>query len=550
MTEAGGGATLADGAAGGDAAPAPPAPATRWPLALALALLLLLGGAAAWGNRAQHNPDGFCYLQLASHLVAGDVRASISGYWSPLFVWTLAPLLALGLEPLAAARLALLAWAAVGVLGVDRLARRLDLAPGPRALALVAATLWLADLATEVTTPDVAVGACLLHYAVGVLDPRLCSSRARAATTGALAGVSYLAKAYALPFVLVHLPLTLALRAALADDPREGARRAARTGAVALGALLVVALPWVAALSWRHERPTWSTVGGINLAATGRWTAPGQVFHPLEGLRTPPAPHLSVWETPEVLTYPDVPLDLDHRLGVLQANARKARDFMVGWDLLGLTLPALALAAGAAWLGRRRLPRDRLLWLGWAPLTFAVYLGGYVVVYVEERHVRPFLLPLGVLLVVGLCLEAARWAAGDDARRARRHGLALAALVCASSGVVPADLLARRAVQNPAAEVRGREAWLRALRDAGCRGPLAVVGLGWLEGQLWSFCLQVPFAGSAGLDVAPADLDAHGVATVIALRQGERLLDLGPGWVRVVTAARPEGDWLDTYVRR
>src|SRR5690606_30318294 len=93
-----------------------------------------------------------------------------------------------------------------------------------------------------------------------------------AALAGAWGGVAYLAKSYALPFTLVNLPLTVGLRWLMrrgaepdpgAGGPRDALRTPLRTVAIGLGALTVVALPWVGALSWRYERPTWTTVGPL-----------------------------------------------------------------------------------------------------------------------------------------------------------------------------------------------------------------------------------------------------------------------------------------------
>lgn len=534
------------------AAPDPPAGESgRGGLFLALALLLLLGGAAAWQQRAQHNPDGLCYLRLASYLAQGDVRPSISGYWSPLLVWSLAPLLALGVEPLLAARLALLAWAAVGVVGLHRLTGRLGLAGHPRALVVAAAALILAEVATNQTTPDVVLGACLLHYAAASLDPRLAADGRRAAAAGALGGMAYLAKSYALPFVALHLPLTLLVRARVTGAPALG-RPALRAGGLALAGLFAVALPWVGALSWRYERPTWSTVGWIAHAAAGPGVHPGEVVHPLDGLRTPPPPHGSVWEVPEVLPYTRwsplaSPTERAHQVDLVRTNAGKVREIAAGWDLLGLTLPVTALAALVAAVAGGRLDPPARLACAWVPLTFAVYAGGYLPVYVEDRYLRVLLAPLSLALAAVLALEALRRLGPDP--RVRRLGLAVVTLLCASFAVAPVSALAGRAARPAGADVRGREAWLRGLRDAGCRGPLAVVGLPWVEGQLWAFSLGETFVGNADHDVAPTDLDAHGAATVIALRPRAGALDLGPAWARVAAAMRPDGEWLDAYAR-
>lgn len=376
----------------------------RWPCALALLVLLLVGGPVAWAARTQVNPDGICYLQLASFLAEGDVAGSISGYWSPLFVWMLSPLLALGVDRLLAARLVLLLWAGVNVVASDRLADRLGLAPVPRAAVLVTIALAAAALATQVITPDIVVSGCLLAYAACALHPDLFARRRRAALAGAAAGVAYLAKSYALPFTLVHLPLTLALRwlAGRRQAGGVGRRDALATWAVAMVALVAVALPWVVALSWHYGRPTWATVGAVMHASVGPHVPPGtEPYHDLDGLRAPPAPHRSVWETPDkVLPYPDwSPLrsweQARHQARVIACNAADAVEFLQAWSLAGLTVPILVVAPLVAALAWRKRSGEATtpplaLWGSWVPATVALYLGGYLLVWVEERYLRTF----------------------------------------------------------------------------------------------------------------------------------------------------------------
>jgi 4-amino-4-deoxy-L-arabinose transferase-like glycosyltransferase len=552
----------------------------RWPCALALALLLVLGGLAAWGARTQLNPDAICYLRLASLMRDGDVAASVSGYWSPLFTWSLVPFLAAGVEQLLAARLALVLWGVVGVVAADRLAARLGLPPAPRAAALVVVALTLADLATKVITPDVVVGSCLLAYAACVMHPDLLRRRRVAALAGAWAGLAYLAKSYALPFALVHVLLTATLRwrAHAGDGPAGGPRLRdlVATVAVAVGALLIIALPWIAALSLRHGRPTWTTVGPIAHASAGPHAAPGTVHHPLDELRAPAPPHRSVWETPEVLPYPEDWSALEsranalHQLRIVTTNAWKVLRLVSSWDLVGL---APFLAAGplvVVLMGRRRLlglPPPLLEWCAWVPATFAVYAGGYILVYVEDRYLRPFLLPLLVLLV------ASGASALHDALRSRaRRAWPALALLAASSvmfAVRPARALGARAFGSQAT-IEIHEGLRRGLAGVAPPGPVALLChqggrryLGtWFNGQEFAYYLDRTFVGVCHLDPpdatgcptapsAPEALDALHVATLVAVRPGNTEVATVPGWVRRTTVPIADGTMvLDLLVRR
>ncbi|MCO5168677.1 MAG: hypothetical protein M9894_20235 [Planctomycetes bacterium] len=553
-----------------EAAPASPAPAEapwgRLTAAPGLALLLLLGGAAAWGNRGQINPDGICYLQLASHLLRGDVVASISGYWSPLLVWLLAPLLALGLDRLVAARLALLLCAGAAVVASDRLARHLGLTPGPRAAAVATIALAVGELATRVITPDVLVGACLLAYAASATHPELLRCRRRAALTGALAGVSFLAKSFALPVVLLHLPAMILLRARRAD-PAVGRRDVARTLAVAMTALGVVALGWSGVLSLRFQRPTWSSSGAIAHAAVGPGVPVGSYRLP-SGLQTPPPPHGSLWERPDLLDYPgwsplDGPEARAHQLELVAFNGGSALRILRGWDALGLTLPALALAPLAALLARRHLGRrapalaDAALWV---PASVALLIGLHLPIFLEERYVLTFLLPPLVLLLVGGALTAAaafraRRGAGE-ARAGRLLAVTLVGLVCASFAVGPLrELIGRAREGDTGAGVR---TLVGALREARVTGPLAQVvterdsPLAWHLGQYAAFFLDDTYVGTLTLaEATDTDLlDRHGVGAVFVPRVEPTPADLGPRWELRCILGDPRGRRSEVFSRR
>lgn len=489
-------------------------------------------------------------------------------------MWSLVPPLASGLERLLAARLTLLLWTAVAVVASDHLARRLGLAPLPRAAALVAIALALGDLATLELAPDVILGGCLLGYAACALHPDVLRDRRRALLAGVWAGVAYLAKSYALPFVLLHLPLTLVVR-------WLGARRGPPAGrldrrdlllslAAGVAGVFFVALPWIAALSWRHERPTWSTVGRIAHAAVGPHVPPGIAHHPLEGLRAPPPPHRSVWERPEVLPYSDwSPFDsramATHQGRLIEVNALKIQEHLASWDLTGLTLLALLLAPLAAWLARRRLPPGAppalLEWSVWVPATVALHVSGYLLVYVEERYLRTFLLPPVLLLLVGGAgtlghALGARVGPGG----AQRLKLALTLLVCASFALPPLLQLRQRALQ-PRRRVEARQELLGHLARLELPGPVALVrghrtyGGFFSDGQELAFLMDRTFVGTCLLPDprAMARLDELGARTLLALRSADTPVELGPQWVLRATLPAPlfrEAAHVDLFVRR
>ena len=59
---------------------------------------------AGWQNDYMLNTDGVAYLRIASYYAHGQTHLMISGYWGPLISWLMAPLVALGVPPLATGR--------------------------------------------------------------------------------------------------------------------------------------------------------------------------------------------------------------------------------------------------------------------------------------------------------------------------------------------------------------------------------------------------------------------------------------------------------------
>src|SRR5262245_53439201 len=93
-------------------------PFSRTSLWLALALYIPLQVTAGIAQREQMNFDGIAYLRLSRYIVEGRLFDSISSYWSPLITWSMAPLLAMGLDGFAASHIAMSVWGTVYLVAV------------------------------------------------------------------------------------------------------------------------------------------------------------------------------------------------------------------------------------------------------------------------------------------------------------------------------------------------------------------------------------------------------------------------------------------------
>ena len=396
-----------------------------------------LGVLAAYASRHDMNPDGVSYLDLADAWRRGDVPQAVSLYWSPLYSWLLAAVLALvgpsarAEFPLVHALNVLLYLGALASLefflrsSAPRPAAGGEAGPSETARTVWGHALFLVGALGFVTlrqvTPDMLVLAVVL-LAAGLLC-RLADGAgpAAAAALGALLGLGYLAKAVMLPVAALALVLT-----AVAAG---GGRRAWPRVAAALAAFALVATPWIAAMSSVAGRPTLGENARLNylwlvdreyhapfLSYPGARPAPWPLAHPPRRLLDAPATFelagpaggtLTIWYDP-AYWHRGAPVRLD-AADQLRAVARGVRAYArLGLRLLPLAVGLVVLFAllggrrAGAWRGREGV----LLALGAAPLA------GYLLIHVEPRYVAGPLVVLGVAL-----LGLVRVPAGAESRR-------------------------------------------------------------------------------------------------------------------------------------
>src|SRR5881394_3864362 len=165
-------------------------------------------------DREVMNGDTVSYVRRAGYLLRGDFYHFISEHFSLMICWLMAPLVAAGIDGLYAARIVTGCIGAAHLVLVIKLSERLLAVHWIWRLLLgLALAPFLAFVAIRAITPDHLLAAWLVGYFIIVLDPALPRSRWRQFAAGIVGGMAYLAKAFALPFVLVHLLLTLLMQA-------------------------------------------------------------------------------------------------------------------------------------------------------------------------------------------------------------------------------------------------------------------------------------------------------------------------------------------------
>ena len=398
---------------------------------------IAVGALDAWFYRQWDvNPDGMAYIDLARAFVAHGAGALVNGYWSPLFPAVLGGAIAVGhptadtLYPLVrAVDFGIFAMAVVAFDGFLRAVLR-DPLPARWARPTLLLTAWALFflIATQATgmhlvTPDFGVAGIVFAIATELVAlEREAWRPSRWMRLGAILGVGYWWKAILFPVSLVAL--ACAAWIALRRGDRRGGPVAATATFVLLAAMLAV--------------PVSRLVGRPTFGETGRLNQVWYVNHGTSSLSLCLGPDARIplerageitlderllarpltcrmrYEWPEAT----MPLWYDPSSWYRKATAvlRPIETFrVVGLDLryLGGAFADFAPIAGigllvmvAVLVGTRTSPGAR-----WPLVTFAALpVVFYVIVYVELRHVMPFLLVLALAGLVALATRGGRMA--------------------------------------------------------------------------------------------------------------------------------------------
>jgi hypothetical protein len=342
------------------ARPTPAWPASLvavWPVHVPLVVL------AAWLNRAQINPDAVAYIRIAQYYVHGQTDVMLSGYWSPLLSWLIAPWLLVFDDPLLAARAAMAVAAGVflwGCIGVLRAAQLPDTA--------LILGIWIASMlgvtwSVAFITPDLLMAGLLCSGTSRLLSDRWVAHTGTAVRAGMLCGVAYLAKAVVLP---VYALMVMGLAGMHMLISGSTLRQAGRAAAMTMAGFLLVAGPWIGVLSYTYGRPVFSTSGPIAHAIVG--PADVERYHPtFRTFHQPETGRITSWEDPTYLPYKywsplaNVTYAV-HQMQVIYGNADLIVGHLKHFDWLGLGLVSMLVGGlcGVPW--RQSLHAARWHW--------------------------------------------------------------------------------------------------------------------------------------------------------------------------------------------
>ena len=404
-------------------------------------LALFAGAVDAWVGRYSMNADGISYLEVAEAYLKGDWNAAINGMWSPFYSWLLGlavylanpspywefPFLRLVNFVIYSISLGCFTFFLSEVI---RYQNRLQTLLSDRVLfpnwawvvigysLFVWSSIELIDL--RLVTPDVCVSA-LVYLAAGLLIRIKREGKAPRTTLfvylGFVLGLAYLAKTAMFPFAFVFLTVGMLSIGNL--------KKNLIGFAIAFASFMLVAGPFIAALSITKGRLTFGDTGKINYAwyvdrAKGRhWQGEnphhGTPKHTTRKIHDEPAVY--EFATPIKATYPPwydpsywfeglkVHFSLSTQVRVLKFNLKKVLTFFPRQTqtsaLTGLIV-GVAVLYCMGWAGRKNVRQVALRWQLVVPAVAALFM--YSLVHLEPRYIAPFvvLFWFGIFSVVAL----------------------------------------------------------------------------------------------------------------------------------------------------
>lgn len=415
---------------------------------MSILIYLCLGAWLVVLSRDQINPDGVAYIQHARHWAAGRLDLAITTWWGPLLSWLLVPAVWLHIEPAIAAKILGVVLGLLTALGASRIATSLTRAwngepsdgrPGTHGavtlLVFVSTLAMVLTMLPEPVTPDLLLTCILTRYFAFTLDWLRTGNLTSILLAGALGGLGYLAKSYALPFVVIHLAGTALLRRrAIRRGQAQGAWFRPVLHAMTLAA--VVVLPWVVTISRHDAKPTIGCAGQYARRAFDPVSfMDGYPKLPIFDIQQPREGRLTCWENglEAPRAWDDWPVT--SVAGVRRIaydtflNFQRSLRYLESADKLGLMRISLLVMVVALLAWPRRLPPLA----PWTLLSVLLFYAGYLPLIVYDRYLWPAW-PLQLTLVLALLVGRPR---DDQNGRARlslgllvsRWSLAIAMLI-------------------------------------------------------------------------------------------------------------------------
>lgn len=358
-------------------------------LGLVVIIYLIIGLCLVGRYRYQINPDGISYISIAQKYLNGDFGNAINGYWGPMFSWLLTPFLAVGTEPLLAAKILNLLIGAAAIIALWVLTYRFEISGPIRTVILFLAVPVILSFAFSDITPDLVLMFLLLVYLGIIFKQDYAASTKQGALCGFWGGLGYLAKSYAFPFFISHF-LIMNVLCYFRSETKQERKKVVQNFLTGVAVFAVISGVWIGLISNKYGELTFGTSGKTTYgAAAGGGRGSLGVY--TEGFLEPPnATAINIWEDPSYLkTPPREPLGtavfIEEQLKITAGNTQAIGSIFMDFSILSI---AIGIAYLLFWLRRfnktivRTIPAEVL----YPTIATVLFSGGYSLIWVQARY--------------------------------------------------------------------------------------------------------------------------------------------------------------------
>lgn len=402
---------------------------------VAISVMLVLGAIdTAYFRTWNVNPDGVSYINLAQAFAAHGPAALINGYWSLLYPGLLGTVIA-AVRPDNESLFSVMRAVGFGVFAATTLAfahllrvvfDHGDFKQVPRQRLCVVIVAWLAyavfvlkAIGLFLVTPDMGVAGIVFCASAELISiTREPIPTRRWARFGAVLAISYWWKAILLPVAGVLLAI-----AGLVAARRRDNRRGPASAMIAFAVLALVVIVPVSQLAGRITFGESARLNQLWYVAGAPWIYEACGTTPNAG-RPAMRPAPTIATTPLTCSMPDQwpesALPMWYDPSWWYRDTQTPVNIAATWTAVLRDVGYLreALGEAAPWLsaGLMIVLVAAIATRTTAAQTWPLYVTGaaaimlYLVVYVELRHVVPFIMIAAVACLAGLAVRPARWA--------------------------------------------------------------------------------------------------------------------------------------------
>jgi hypothetical protein len=220
--------------------------------------------------------DTTLYISIAEKYIRGDFGNAINGYWGPLLSWLLIPFLALGASHVFAVNALNLIFGWLTVIGVQKLARTLEIHDNLIRVILLPLVPILLFISL-IQPMDYLLLCVLIYYLNFVFSKEYPTRLSYAAFSGILGAFAYFSKPYGFPFFVSHFLLINACHYFMLPS-KEHRKNVARNILVGFLFFSLLSGVWISLISAKYNHITFSNMGRGVFASLG----PGSEHKTLE----------------------------------------------------------------------------------------------------------------------------------------------------------------------------------------------------------------------------------------------------------------------------